>query len=122
MSYFTQIRDIFINDRGVVKENELGFFEKGLIKHGNLNSKPESSTLKIIKPLIESNNDFETFLNNYKFLVDIINSSKEHKDSVLGELQLKFNSEKFKDDERMKKIAQLLNLNFEDKSSSEEQK
>lgn len=119
-STYTSIRDIFINERGEVKESELYFFEKGLIKHGNLSSKPESSTLKIIIPLIESDDNFSIFLDNYEDLIEIINSSKEHKESAIGELQLKFNSEKYQEDERMLKISKILNLEVQDEESEED--
>ncbi len=118
-STYTSIRDIFINERGEVKESELIFFEKGLIKHGNLSSKPESSTLKIIIPLIESDDNFSIFLDNYEDLIDIINSSKEHKETAIGELQLKFNSEKYKDNEKMVQISKILKLEEQNKESEE---
>lgn len=121
-STYTSVRDIFINERGEVKENELHFFEKGLIKHGNLSSKPESSTLKIIIPLIESDDNFSIFLNNHEDLIDIINSSKEHKESAIGELQLRFNSQEYKDDEKMKKVASILKLEVKKDKNSEEEK
>lgn len=119
-STYTSIRDIFINERGEVKESELHFFEKGLIKHGNLSSKPESSTLKIIIPLIESEDNFSIFLDNSDDLIEIINSSKEHKESAIGELQLKLNSDKYREDEKMLKISKILNLEVQDKESKED--
>nr|CAI78728.1 hypothetical protein [uncultured Flavobacteriaceae bacterium] len=120
-STYTSIRDIFINERGEVKESELHFFEKGLIKHGNLSSKPESSTLKIIIPLIESDDNFSIFLDNSEDLIEIINSSKEHKESAIGELQLKLNSDKYKDDEKMLQISKILNLEVQNKDKESEE-
>ncbi len=114
---FTSIRDIYINDRGEAKQKELYFFEKGLIAYGNLSSKPEVSTLKIIIPLIKYDNTFEVFLENYKDFTDVLNSSSENKESAIGELQLRFNSEPYKNDERMMKVAEILKLKSNNSNS-----
>ena len=113
-STFTSVRDIFINERGELKEGELYFFEKGLINHANLSTKPERSTLKIIIPLIESDSNFDIFLDNKDSLLPIIKSSKQHSETAIGELQLRYNSKDYLDDERMKEIATTLNLKKED--------
>jgi hypothetical protein len=119
-STYTSIRDTFINERGDLKESELHFFERGLINYGNLSKKPESSTLKIIIPLIESDKNFSVFLNNKDVLVNIINLSKEHRETVLGELQLRYNSEKYKNDEEMIEVAQLLGLKKESEYNNDD--
>lgn len=108
-STFTAIRDILING-GEVDEDMLYFFEKGLIKYGNLNKKPESSTLKIIIPMIESDKNFELFLNKSDLLMEILNSSIEHKETAVGELQLRYNSKEYGEDERMIVVAKAFNL------------
>ncbi|MEO9892734.1 P-loop NTPase fold protein [Aurantibacter sp.] len=120
-STFTSIRDIFINERGELKEGELYFFEKGLINYANLSTKPERSTLKIIIPLIESDSNFDIFLDNKDSLLPIIQSSKQHNETAIGELQLRYNSKDYLDDERMKEIATTLNLKKEDVSKSDEE-
>ncbi len=117
-STFSSVRDIFINDRGELKEDDLLFFEKGLIKHGNLKKKPNIVTLKIIIPLIKLNENFEIFLDNHDFLSEIINLSETHKESAIGELQLKYDSNKYNDDKRMIEISKKLNFknNIENKN------
>ncbi|OWW25839.1 hypothetical protein B4Q04_09615 [Zobellia sp. OII3] len=120
-STYTSVRDIFINERGELRDDELYFLEKGLINFGNLAKKPESATLKIIIPLIESDDNFESvFLSNRKVLIDVINSSKEHKETAVGELQLKYNSEKYGSNDKLEEVAKSLGLKKEKESKDEE--
>ncbi|SHK22481.1 KAP family P-loop domain-containing protein [Maribacter aquivivus] len=121
-STFTNIRDIFINERGELKEGELYFFKKGLINYANLSTNPERSTLKIIIPLIESDSNFEIFLDNKDSLIPIIQSSKQHSETAIGELQLRYNSKNYLDDERMKDLATTLSLKKEDISKDDDAK
>ena len=109
VSTFTSLRDILING-GEVDENLLYFLRDGLIRYGNLSKKPESSTLKLIIPMIESDKIFGLFLENYNILLPIINSSEEHKETVLIELGLRYNSDEYANDENMLKVATLLGL------------
>ncbi|CAM3623511.1 P-loop NTPase fold protein [Zobellia roscoffensis] len=109
-STFTSVRDIFINQRGELEEGELEFFVKGLIYYGNLTTRAEESTLKIIIPLIKSDKNFNSFLDNKNLLLPVIHLSKEHRDTAIGELQLRYDSEKHKKDERMIEVASALNL------------
>lgn len=112
ISTYTSIRDILING-GEVNENLLYFFAKGLVNYGNLHKKPESSTLKIIIPMIESDKNFDLFLNNHDKLLDVINISNEHKETAIGELQLRYNSEKYKIEIKMLEVAKKLNLELD---------
>lgn len=112
ISTYTSIRDILING-GEVNENLLYFFEKGLVNYGNLQKKPESSTLKIVIPMIESDKNFEFFLDNQNKLLDVINISNEHKETAIGELQLRYNSEKYRTEIKMLEVAKKLNLKLD---------
>jgi len=116
ISTYTSIRDILING-GEANENLLYFFEKGLINYGNLHKKPESSTLKIVIPMIESDKNFDLFLDNQEKLLEVINVSNEHKETAKGELQLRLNSKKYKENDKMISVAKALKL----ESDSEEQ-
>lgn len=121
-STFTIVRDILFNQRGEITDDELYFLEKGLIKYGNLDKKPESATLKILIPLIESDGNFENvFLERLDECVQIINLSKEHKDSAISELQLKYDSRKFNDNTQMKRLVQIFELKENIESSDEEE-
>ncbi|SDQ74667.1 P-loop NTPase fold protein [Flagellimonas zhangzhouensis] len=121
-STFTVVRDILFNQRGELTEADLYFLEKGLIKYGNLNKKPESATLKILIPLIESDSNFENiFLERLDECVSIINMSKEHKDSAISELQLKYDSKKFNDNAQLKKLVKIFQLRENVDISDEEE-
>lgn len=109
-STFTGIREILINERGELSEDEINFFEKGLIAHGNLHKKPEGIMLKFVIPMIKSESTFDVFLSKMDKLVPIINSSLDHKDMAISELNIKYNSEEYKDNSQMKELSKLLNL------------
>jgi hypothetical protein len=108
-STYTHIREIFFNERGEIGEDEIFFFEKGLIAHGNLDKKPDESTLKVVLPMIESDKCFGSFLNNKDKLLSIISSS-EHKETAISELQIRYNSEDYVDNDIMKEIAKSFKL------------
>lgn len=109
-STYTSIRDILINDRGLIKEEEILFFITGLLPHGNLDKRSDDSTLNIITPIIESDIGFELFLANRTRFLKIINAASEHKESAIRELQIRYNSDKYKENTLMKEIANDLNL------------
>ena len=111
-STFTSIRDILINDRGDVSSKEIYFLEKGLFYHGNLIQKPEGTTLNIILPIIDSTVDahFKQFLKSYEILVPIIEKSSEHKETVIGKLEVIENTGKYRDNEKFKKVLILLGI------------
>jgi hypothetical protein len=118
-STYTHIREIFFNERGEIGEEEIYFFEKGLIAHGNLDKKPDESTLKVILPMIESDKCFDSFLNNKEKLLSIINSS-EHKETAISELQIRFNSKDYTNNDTMKEIARSLKLKIIKKDNNDE--
>lgn len=107
---YTSVRDIFINDRGEIKENDILFFGKGLLLHGNLDKRSDATTRKIVTPMIENDSCFDFFLENKVKLLKIINQSSEHKETAVSELQIRYNSEKYRDNPLMKEIAKTLNL------------
>lgn len=109
-STYTSIRDILIKDRGLIKEEEILFFITGLLFHGNLNKRSDDSTLNIITPIIESDTGFDFFLENRNKFLEIINAAIEHKESAIRELQIRYNSDKYKENIIMKEIANILNL------------
>ncbi len=89
-STFTTVRDILCNDRGELEDNELLFFQKGLLKYGDLDKTPNKTALKIILPLIKSKKCFDdVFFPNIGFFSKIIHNSKEHKETILNELTVK---------------------------------
>lgn len=110
ISTFTGIREIIINDRGELNAQELKFFGKGLIAYGNLKTKPNHVMGKLIIPMIKSDINFPIFLDNNEKLIPIINISSEHKDMAISELSIRYNSNTYKDDLRMKEIGKVLKL------------
>ncbi|WP_430966723.1 P-loop NTPase fold protein [Spongiimicrobium sp. 2-473A-2-J] len=117
---YTSVRDIIINDRGEINENDILFFGKGLLLHGNLDKRSDATTRKIIIPMIESDGCFELFLENKTKLLKIINQASEHKETAINELQIRYNSEKYRENGLMKEIAKTLDLKiFKDDSELE---
>ena len=112
-SYYTSLRDYFIN-QDEMSDDEIYFFEKGLIKFGNLESNKDGISLKFIMPMIKNEHSFENvFLNNWEKLLSIINTSK-HKEAIIGELQTIYNSENHKENVEMILLSNELNLHKKD--------
>lgn len=111
-STFTSVRNIFLNEKGELSEQEIYFFARGLIKYGNLITKPEESTLKIIIPMIESDICFDIFIENKNILIEIIKLSDDHFETAKDELQLRLNSGKFNQKKEMEEIAKLIELSL----------
>lgn len=108
-SYFTSLRDYF-SDHDDMSENEICFFETGLIKYGNLEKKKDDISLKFILPMIKSDNCFESiFLHKWKELKNIILNS-QHNETIIGELRTIYNSETYKDNEVMILISKEFGL------------
>lgn len=110
-SIFTNIRDILIEKREILNENEIIFLKKGLLKYGNLVKEPDGSTLSIIIPLINSDELFDVFLENHQVFTEIINLSKQHKSFAIKLLHAKYNLDTYNQDNRMLKTIQLLKSN-----------
>lgn len=102
-SYFTSLRDYFL-EHDDMSEDEIYFFEKGLIKYGNLDKKIDSIALKFVLPMIKIDDCFESiFLNNWHQLKNVIEKS-QHKESILGELETRYSSETYKDNQEVAEI------------------
>lgn len=113
-SSFTSLRDYFA-EHDDMSEDEISFFEKGLFKYGNLKIKTDDISLKFILPMIKSDNCFEIiFLNSIDNIIPLISES-QHKESIVGELQIRYNSEKYKDNENMAIVSKEFGLNLENK-------
>ncbi|GGG34931.1 NTPase [Dokdonia pacifica] len=108
-STFTSVRDILINDRGEINEDEISFFEKGLIEYGNLIKKPDDSCLKFIIPMIKSNRNFNVFLQKNEKLIKVAESS-EHIETVKGELETRIKSKEYAKNETLKSITSYLKI------------
>lgn len=108
-SYFNSLRDYF-TEHDDMNDNELLFFEKGLVRFGNLEKKKDDISLKFILPAIKSNDCFESvFLDNWESLKKIVIDS-QHKETIISELRIMYNSDIYKNNETMKKISTELNL------------
>lgn len=109
-SYYTSLRDYFA-DHDDMNEQEIYFFESGLIKYGNLEKKKDDMALKFILPMIKSvEGCFDSvFLSNWDKLKKIIMDS-QHSETIIGELRIIHNSERFKDNSTMIEIAKEFKL------------
>ncbi|WP_203296544.1 P-loop NTPase fold protein [Luteirhabdus pelagi] len=102
---FNSVRDILISDRGELKEDELVFLIDALLKYGNLESNTEGSALKIIIPLIKYDKTFPLFLKNYNTLIQVASKSKDHYQSVLSELETRYKSDSYLENEILAELA-----------------
>jgi hypothetical protein len=100
-STFADVRDILLHhDHGVISKQEIMFFEKGLRKFGDLESKPGDVTRKFLTICINDEELIkEIFFINYKYYLPIIQKAGDYAEEAKEGLTKYFKEKEFSGEE-----------------------